>query len=111
MKISSPVVGEVEVSPERVITFPAGLPGFEACRQFALLLCQLVGELVVRTLDLPLPGPIVGMVLMAYAYFGPYMPEAIAFKGVSLARFMGTFYGVIGLVGLVVQLERRPRAR
>ena len=37
MKISSPVVGEVEVSPERVITFPAGLPGFEACRQFALL--------------------------------------------------------------------------
>lgn len=37
MKISSPVVGEIEVSPERVITFPAGLPGFEACRQFALL--------------------------------------------------------------------------
>lgn len=37
MKISSPVVGEVEVSPERVITFPAGLPGFEACRQFTLL--------------------------------------------------------------------------
>jgi flagellar assembly factor FliW len=36
MKISSPVVGEIEVSPERVITFPAGLPGFEAC-QFALL--------------------------------------------------------------------------
>lgn len=37
MKISSPVVGEIEVSPERVLTFPAGLPGFEACRQFALL--------------------------------------------------------------------------
>ena len=30
----------------------------------ALLACQLVGELVVRTLDVPLPGPIVGMVLM-----------------------------------------------
>lgn len=37
MKISSPVVGEIEVSPDRIITFPAGLPGFEACRQFALL--------------------------------------------------------------------------
>ena len=37
MKISSPVVGEIEVSPERGITFPAGLPGFEACRLFALL--------------------------------------------------------------------------
>lgn len=30
----------------------------------ALLACQLVGELVVRTLDVPVPGPIVGMVLM-----------------------------------------------
>lgn len=29
-----------------------------------LLACQLVGELVVRTLDLPLPGPILGMVLL-----------------------------------------------
>lgn len=29
-----------------------------------LLTCQLVGELVVRTLDIPLPGPLVGMVLM-----------------------------------------------
>jgi holin-like protein len=30
----------------------------------ALLVCQVVGELVVRTLDLRLPGPIAGMVLM-----------------------------------------------
>lgn len=37
MKITSPVVGEVEVSADRVIEFPAGLPGFEACRQFTLL--------------------------------------------------------------------------
>jgi len=28
-----------------------------------LLLCQLVGELVVRTLDVTLPGPVLGMVL------------------------------------------------
>lgn len=37
MKITSPVVGEVEVSADRVIEFPAGLPGFEACHQFTLL--------------------------------------------------------------------------
>jgi flagellar assembly factor FliW len=37
MKITSPIVGEVEVSADRVIEFPAGLPGFEACRQFTLL--------------------------------------------------------------------------
>ena len=37
MKITSPIVGEVDVSADRILNFPAGLPGFEACRQFALL--------------------------------------------------------------------------
>ena len=37
MKITSPVVGEMEVSADRVIDFPAGLPGFENCRQFTLV--------------------------------------------------------------------------
>lgn len=37
MKITSPVVGEMEVSADRVIDFPAGLPGFEHCRQFTLV--------------------------------------------------------------------------
>jgi len=37
MKINSPVVGEMEVSAERVIDFPAGLPGFESCRHFTLV--------------------------------------------------------------------------
>ena len=30
----------------------------------ALLLCQLVGELVARGLHLPVPGPVIGMVLL-----------------------------------------------
>jgi len=29
-----------------------------------LIGCQLVGELVVRTLDVPVPGPVVGMVVL-----------------------------------------------
>lgn len=29
--------GEVAVSPDRIITFPSGLPGFERSRQFAIL--------------------------------------------------------------------------
>jgi len=33
----------------------------------AILLCQLVGEVVVRSLYLPLPGPVLGMVLMLIA--------------------------------------------
>ncbi|WP_300467156.1 CidA/LrgA family protein [Breoghania sp.] len=30
-----------------------------------LLLCQLMGEIIVRLLSLPLPGPIAGLVLLA----------------------------------------------
>lgn len=37
MKITSPIVGEMDVSADRVITFPSGLPGFEQCRQFTLV--------------------------------------------------------------------------
>lgn len=37
MKITSPIVGEVDVSADRILNFPGGLPGFEACHQFTLL--------------------------------------------------------------------------
>jgi holin-like protein len=33
----------------------------------ALLLCQLVGEILARALMLPVPGPVLGMVLLATA--------------------------------------------
>ena len=33
--------------------------------------------------------PIIAIFFTAYAFFGPYMPDVIAFKGVSLSRFMG----------------------
>ncbi|MBU4576243.1 MAG: TRAP transporter fused permease subunit, partial [Desulfarculus sp.] len=32
---------------------------------------------------------VVAVAFMIYAFFGPYMPDVIAFKGVSLSRFMG----------------------
>ena len=30
----------------------------------ALLVCQLIGEAAVRAVDLPFPGPVVGMILL-----------------------------------------------
>jgi len=37
MHIESPVFGGLDVSPENIIEFPAGLPGFEGCRQFTFV--------------------------------------------------------------------------
>lgn len=37
MKIESQVFGTVDIPDDKVIEFPAGLPGFEECKQFALV--------------------------------------------------------------------------
>ena len=37
MQIKSPVFGNIEIADEKVLDFPAGLPGFEHCRRFALV--------------------------------------------------------------------------
>lgn len=36
MKIDSPRFGTLDIEPNRVIEFPRGLPGFEACHRFSL---------------------------------------------------------------------------
>jgi TRAP-type uncharacterized transport system fused permease subunit len=33
--------------------------------------------------------PVIAVAFCIYAFFGPYMPELIAFKGVSVSRFVG----------------------
>lgn len=37
MKIDSPRFGSLEVDSNKLIEFPAGLPGFEDCKQFTLI--------------------------------------------------------------------------
>lgn len=37
MKVETYLFGNVEVSPEKIIEFPAGLVGFEQCRRFMLV--------------------------------------------------------------------------
>ncbi|MCB1907340.1 MAG: flagellar assembly protein FliW [Rhodocyclaceae bacterium] len=37
MKIESPVFGSLEISADKIIEFPGGLPGFETCTRFTLM--------------------------------------------------------------------------
>ncbi|NMG66507.1 flagellar biosynthesis protein FliW [Azoarcus indigens] len=37
MKIESPVFGTAEIADDKVIEFPAGLPGFEGCHRFVVM--------------------------------------------------------------------------
>ncbi|HSE08409.1 MAG TPA: CidA/LrgA family protein [Nocardioidaceae bacterium] len=73
----------------------------------ALLLCQLVGELVVRTFDVPLPGPIVGMVLMLVVLLvrRPRSGSGLLSGPQRLLRYLPLLYVPAG-VGVVAHLSR-----
>jgi TRAP transporter 4TM/12TM fusion protein len=52
-----------------------------------LILVVLLLEAARRVIGPALP--VIAIFFIIYAFFGPYMPDLIAFKGVSLNRFMG----------------------
>jgi TRAP transporter 4TM/12TM fusion protein len=54
---------------------------------FGAILTVLLLEAARRVIGPALP--IIAICFCIYAFFGPYMPDLIAFKGVSLNRFMG----------------------
>jgi len=57
----------------------------DICAGIALILCLLEGAR--RVIGPALP--VIAIMFCIYAFFGPYMPDLIAFKGVSLNRFVG----------------------
>lgn len=72
-----------------------------------LLLCQLVGELVVRTLDLPLPGPVLGMVLFFVVLRArrPRKESGLVRAPSVFLRYLPLLYVPAG-VGVVAHLSR-----
>lgn len=75
-----------------------------------LLTCQLLGELVVRTLGLPLPGPILGMVLLLVVLQvrRPASRSGLVTAPQTLLRYLPLLYVPAG-VGVVAHLSRLGR--
>ena len=73
---------------------------------FVLLLCQLAGEVLGRLLHLPVPGPVLGMALLALWYAvrrrEPERPMRQATDG--LLRWLGLLFVPAG-VGVFANLE------
>ena len=72
-----------------------------------LLVCQLVGELVVRALDVSLPGPIVGMVLLLVVLQvrRPRRESGLVRAPQAMLRYLPVLYVPAG-VGVVAYLSR-----
>lgn len=76
----------------------------------ALLLCQLAGEVATRALHLPVPGPVIGMVLLFLALMlrqGP-APEPLSRTADALLGSLGLLFVPAG-VGVVVYLPLLAR--
>ncbi len=71
---------------------------------FATLMVLLSLEVGRRALGWALP--IISLVLMAYAYFGPYLPDLVAHRGYTLKRMVNYAYltpeGIFGLMASVL---------
>ncbi|WP_321502991.1 CidA/LrgA family protein [Breoghania sp.] len=71
-----------------------------------LLLCQLGGEIIVRLLALPLPGPVAGLILLAtgLAIFGR-VPENLRSVSTGILRNLALMF-VPASVGIITQMDR-----
>ncbi len=72
----------------------------------ALLLCQLAGELLARGLHLPVPGPVIGMVLLFVGLLVRHghegeAPASVAAVGDTLLANLGLLFVPAG-VGVVI---------
>jgi len=70
-----------------------------------ILACQLVGELVATTWEIPFPGPVVGMVLMfAFLVIKGAVPEQLSQVSSALLNNLSLLFVPAG-VGVMVHFE------
>ena len=68
-----------------------------------LLLCQSVGELVARGLRLPLPGPVLGMLLLLALLMWPPVRASVAAAADGLLQHLSLLFVPVG-VGVIMHV-------
>lgn len=70
-----------------------------------ILLCQLIGEVIVGALGLPVPGPVLGMVLLfAYLVIRGDVPDALEDTAGGLLRSMSLLFVPAG-AGVILHVK------
>lgn len=72
---------------------------------FILLACQLAGEAIIVTLGLPIPGPVVGMLILfvGLVVYGD-VPKSLRLPAEGLIRYLALLFVPAG-VGLIQHLD------
>ena len=68
-----------------------------------LLLCQAAGEVLARVARLPLPGPVLGLILMAVLLQWPLLRAPVQAAATPLLQHLSLLFVPVG-VGVVVHL-------
>jgi len=71
-------------------------------RAFAILLaCQLAGETIARALVLPLPGPVIGLIILVILLFAverSHLVDTSSVDGTSLGKVSNGLLAVLGVL-------------
>jgi holin-like protein len=71
-------------------------------RAFAILLaCQLAGETIARALVLPLPGPVIGLIILVILLFAverSHLVDTSSVDGTSLGKVSNGLLAVLGFL-------------
>lgn len=89
MRIESPVLGQIEVSEDKIIDFPQGLPGFEQCTRFTLVHDEGGDRSLhlLQSLDEPdLVLSVTGPELLGISYEFNLQPEEVNLLGLKQAE-------------------------
>lgn len=76
-----------------------------------ILLCQLLGESIAKLAKLPIPGPVLGMVLLfcALVFLPKRLPADLEATGGTLLRYLALLFVPAG-VGVITHLDLLARS-
>ncbi|QSV44757.1 CidA/LrgA family protein [Geobacter benzoatilyticus] len=71
-----------------------------------ILACQLIGEIITRLTGIPVPGPVIGMVLLfcGLVFFPRKVPKEVETAGGFLLRYLALLFVPAG-VGVITNLD------
>ncbi|MBT1076866.1 CidA/LrgA family protein [Geobacter grbiciae] len=71
-----------------------------------ILICQLIGEIITRLTRIPVPGPVIGMILLfcGLVFFPRRMPSEVETVGGFLLRYLALLFVPAG-VGVITHLD------
>ena len=76
-----------------------------------ILLCQLIGEIITKITKLPVPGPVIGMVILfcGLALYPRKIPTDLETAGGFLLRYLALLFVPAG-VGVITNLDLLMRS-